>query len=184
MKPPEEMERLRQLDPVGYLLADKEQQRQREYLAAIQQEEAVVDQRKQSERQRWLQQTRADASSVLLQQIPEWRQEDVRTRELAEMSRVGMEVYGYTPQELSNVLDPRFVMIARDAMLYRQGKGRTNGVAAKRLTPQPGRPVPAKRTVPQSDPNAGRRVAAEERFNRSRTLHNAVDAILASRGET
>jgi len=183
MTSPEEMERLRQLDPVGYLLADKQQQQKRDYLAAITQEEQVVAQRQQQEHQRWLQQARADSSAVIMKQIPAWQQEEVRRREIDELARIGTEIYGYTMQELSQIIDPRFVIMARDAMLYRQGQGRTNGVQAKRLTPQPGRPVPAKRSVPMSDPNAARREATQQRFNRSPSINSAVEAILAERGE-
>ena len=183
LMPAEELKRMQQLDPVGFLLAKEQQKEKIEYLNAIQQEEALVNQRKQAEHARWVQQARSDASNVLLQQIPEWRSEETRNRELAEMSRVGAESYGYTPQELSQILDPRFVMVLRDAASYRQGKGQTNGIQAKRLTPQPGRPVPAKRSVPQTDPDAARRSVAQQRFNRAPSINNAVEALLAERGD-
>jgi hypothetical protein len=174
-------EELRRVDPVGFL-EQKELARERQgKLAAIKQEEQRLSEARAKEQLQLIDQARAEAQSILMQRIPTWQQPETRQREITDMVKTAVEQYGYRPEELDRIIDPRFVLLARDAMFYRKSRG--EGLPGKRVAPQPGRPVPARRHVPNSDPNASRKQTAQVQFSRTPTINSAIDAILAERGE-
>jgi hypothetical protein len=51
----------------------------------------------------------------LAQRIPDWNAEKAKA-----LSSFGMEAYGFTTQEMAQVLDPRHVQVLHDAYMYRQ----------------------------------------------------------------
>lgn len=174
-------EELRRTDPVAFL-EQRELQRERQAkLGAIREEEQRLRETQQREQQQLLQQAQAQAGQVLLQKIPTWQKPEVRQQEITDLIKAGVDVYGFRQDELDQVFDPRVVMVLRDAMLYHRSRGTT--VASKRVVSMPGRPIPAKRSVPQSDPSAVRKQAAQAQFSRKPSIHSAIDAILAERGE-
>lgn len=178
---PVNWEELRRVDPVGFL-EQRELQRDRQAkLAAIREEEQRLADTQKREQEAYLQQVRVEAQALILQKIPSWQKPEVRQQEVSDLVKLATEVYGYRPDEIDRIIDPRFVLLARDAMLYHRGRGNT--VASKRVSPLPGRPVPSRRSVPQTDPNAARRSAAQAQFSQRPSLNTAVDAILAERNE-
>lgn len=174
-------EELRRTNPVAFL-EQRELQRERQAkLGAIREEEQRLQETQQREQQQLLQQAQAEAGQVLLRQIPTWQKPEVRQQEINDLIKTGVEVYGFRPEELNQVFDPRVVRVFRDVMLYHRSRGTT--VASKRVVSMPGRPIPAKRSTPQSDPTAVRKQAAQAQFSRKPSINSAIDAILAERGE-
>ena len=180
-RPAVDLEQLRKIDPVGYLEQKELAREQRAKLDAIASEEQRLGEIRTREQQQMISEIKQQARQVLLEKIPEWRKPAVAKAEVAELTRLAIDHYGYRQEEVDNIIDPRFILVARDALRYRQMRGQT--VSGKRVAPQPGRPVPARRSVPNSDPNASRKQAAQSQFNRRPSLHNAVDALIAERGE-
>lgn len=84
-------------------------------------------QRQQAELNRMVE----EGSRVLQEKIPEWGASKQQA-----LAKHAQEAYGFQSQELSNVLDPRVVLMMHDAMLYRQSLKQAKAKQAV-PTPQP-----------------------------------------------
>ncbi|HEU0077272.1 MAG TPA: hypothetical protein VFQ76_06460 [Longimicrobiaceae bacterium] len=73
----------------------------------------------QEEHQRRL----AEESELLLEAVPEWKDEKVRRAEKGELVSFAQSL-GYTTEDLAGVADHRLMLVLRDAMRYRQLKTR------------------------------------------------------------
>jgi hypothetical protein len=173
---------LERTDPAAWAREKIRAQERERKLDAIRQEQQRLVETKGREQQQLIAQAREEARQILLQRVPAWQQPEVAQREISEMSRVAVEHYGYRIEELDRIFDPRLVLMMRDAAAYRKSRGLD--LDGKKVAPSPGRTVPAKRHVPNTDPNATRRQAAQVQFRRAPSINSAVDAILAERGES
>lgn len=101
-------------------------QNQRQQVAAkLESKKTEFTQRQQSEMARMID----EGSRTLAQKIPEWGAAKQQA-----LSKHAQEAYGFQPQELGSVLDPRVVLMMHDAMLYRQSVEKAK---AKPAVPQP-----------------------------------------------
>jgi hypothetical protein len=73
----------------------------------------------------------SEGQRVLQEKIPEWGAAKQQA-----LAKHAQEAYGFQPQELSNVLDPRVVLLMHDAMQYRQSLEKAKAKPAA-PTPQP-----------------------------------------------
>ncbi len=71
----------------------------------------------------------AEESELLLEAVPEWKDERVRKAEKGELVNFALSL-GYTTEDLAGVADHRLMLVLRDAMRYRQLK--TKGANAVR----------------------------------------------------
>lgn len=151
-------EALLQRDPIGYLEArvryDKD-------LAAYQQAQMAV-QELSSRQAQAEQQTRAaflaEQQQLLTQAIPAFAKPETAAKAKQDLVQAGMEIYGYSLDELREVADHRALRVLHDAAQYRRlmsGKA----VAEKRAE-QPKTPTvkPGAKVAPQQ----GKRVQAEK----------------------
>lgn len=101
-------------------------QRFQQSMQQVQQEQARLQQEQMS-------QMAQNAEEKLLDAIPEWEDPEVAAAEKQRMIETAQLTYGYEPQELSQVYDPRLVQVLRDAMLYNEQttKGRTTKAKSK-----------------------------------------------------
>ena len=97
--------------------------RLKQSLGALENEKAV---QQQSQAQQ-LAKTRENNLNELLAKIPEWTDPKGFDKGKTEMKNSLIENYGFTDDEVSNVIDHRFLIMARDAQKYRdlQGKKET-----------------------------------------------------------
>jgi hypothetical protein len=77
----------------------------------------------------------AEQNEVLLQKLPEWREPQKAQQEKVQIADYLMR-QGFTPTDLSNLLDHRQVLMARKAMLYDQTRGQADA-AKKRVAVVP-----------------------------------------------
>lgn len=59
-------------------------------------------------------------SEALLTKVPEWRNAETAAKEKSEIAKLLTDRYGFNPNELDNLLDHRALLVARDALRYRQ----------------------------------------------------------------
>jgi len=101
-------------DPVaaqqGYFQYDQLRNTRQGIAQQIQQQEQTALQQRQQQTVAMLEQGR----ETLAKEIPGW------SEKLAKDIASHGEVYGYTPQEMGQVIDPRAVKVLHDAYLYRQ----------------------------------------------------------------
>jgi hypothetical protein len=173
---------LKAQDPIGYLEAKEAWRDQQAKLDAIKVEEDRLAREAQKDQNAKLQELRGQVVNTLMEKLPSWRDERTRKSEIRELVEFA-ETYGYSAEELGNapIVDPRFIFLVRDLMVARKGKG-TGPIAAKRVSPVLVKSISRGRSVPNTDPNAGKRSAAQAKFNEKPSIQNAVDALLAERG--
>ena len=76
------------------------------------------------------------ANDYLRQQIPDWSPTTAQA-----IRSTGTDVYGFKAEELANVVDPRFVRVMHDAMLYRKSLEKAVKPVEQKPQPQPVRKV-------------------------------------------
>lgn len=80
---------------------------------------AAAQQFLDAKRQESVQSRLLDERTKLLEKIPEWRNQQAFESARQEMLS-GLNVYGFTPEEVGSALDHRLLVLARDALAYRK----------------------------------------------------------------
>lgn len=97
-----------------------------------------INQTQSQIQQQQSQQTAASLESerqALMNACPEWGSEAVATKEKQQIA-ADLKARGYTDRDIQGLSDHKAVLLARDAMLYRQGKAASN-VAEKQVRAAP-----------------------------------------------
>jgi hypothetical protein len=120
-----------------------------------------------------------DQHKVLLEKIPEWKDQQKADVEKAEIADYLLHT-GFAPQELSDLIDHRQVMIARKAMLYDKSRGQVD-TAKKRVAKvpkimKPSAPKPAEQLASE------RIQALKRRLDKTGSEQDALAYRLAKRG--
>lgn len=116
---------LRQTDPAEWAAKSQEFQQYealiaQKYQTAYQQVETDRENRSAEQMQYLLQQTEK-SKEVLLEKVPEWRDDTVRSQDMGDIVQY-LSGLGYSREELQGILDPRVMQVARDAMMYQKAK--------------------------------------------------------------
>ena len=142
----ENLEALKESDPIGYAVKVAELQQRREQLAAVQAEQQRIAYQQQSEHQQRLAQLVAEEQQKLSQAIPEFA--DPQKGEVVRGEiRTYAKQLGFTDQELAQVYDSRAVLTLWKAAQYDKLVSQKPGVqkkvaeAPKVLKPGTSRPV-------------------------------------------
>lgn len=112
----EDIESLKETDPIGYALKVAEQTQREKQLAAVEAEKRRIAEQQQSEHQQRLQAFLAEEAQKISTAIPEWntdKGEDVRAS-----IRTYAKGLGFSDQELSQVYDSRAVLTLWKASQY------------------------------------------------------------------
>ena len=113
----ENLEYLKESDPIGYAVKVAEMSQQKEQLQAIQAERYRIAEQQQAEQQHALQGYIAQQAAKLAEVLPEYS-DPVKGEKLRSELRVFAKDIGFTDQELSMVRDSRQVLALHKAMLY------------------------------------------------------------------
>ena len=114
---PENIEALKDTDPIGYAVKMAEQMQRKEQLAAVQAEQQRLAQMRQSEQQQALQAHLAQEAQKLTQFIPEFSQPEKAEQVRADIRQYAKSI-GFSDQELANVYDSRAVLALWKAAQY------------------------------------------------------------------
>lgn len=141
-------------DPIGYVGA------RAKYDADVQtwvqtQQQLQTQMERQAEIDAAMQEQHArEQLKVLLQRMPEFT-DPQRGKALRDsILRVGTETYGYAPEELSSVVDPRAIQVLADAARWREYQAAQGQLKAKTATPKQGTLRPALKPGPVQKPSA------------------------------
>lgn len=118
------------------------------------------------------------AESVLTEKIPEWRDEAKRGELTSSLTKMLQQDYGFKADELNSVLDPRHVLVARDAMLYRQMMKARQTVQTKRVEVAPKVVKPGSAQASRGD--SQRVNALKQRAMRTGKDDDVLAALMAS----
>jgi len=114
---PENIEALKETDPIGYAVKMAEQMQRKEQLAAVQAEQQRLAQVRQSEHQQALQAHLTQEAQKLTQYIPEFSQPEKADQVRADIRNYAKSI-GFSDQELANVYDSRAVLALWKAAQY------------------------------------------------------------------
>ena len=108
---------LYEADPIAYVREKDIWNEKKQKMQAVQAEAQRVQQESQVEQQKKLQQFVEYGNQQLLDQIPEWQDNEVASKEKMSIRDYGVNVLGYTPQEMDSVYDYRVLLGLRNAWL-------------------------------------------------------------------
>jgi hypothetical protein len=115
--PQEDLNSLKENDPIGYAVKVAELSEKKEQLQAIRAEQYRIAQLQQSEQARAMSERVAQEASKLAQVLPEFS-DPTKGENLRKEIRTYGKALGFTEEELSSVYDSRHVVTLHKAMLY------------------------------------------------------------------
>ena len=136
-----------------------------------------VSQQAEHARVQTAQQRQAEGEKRMRELVPEWADDGKRKQLQAGIAKT-LEAVGFTQDEYAGVTDPRVLMIARDAMLYRQMQSDRKAADAKRSAPPPPRTMAPGTT--QANPTNSAAKALLKTAARTGRVDDQVNAILAA----
>jgi hypothetical protein len=116
-QPQEDLDYLKESDPIGYAVRVAEMSQNKEKLYAIQAERNRIAELQQAEQQQGMQQYLSQQAAVLSESLPEYS-DPVKGEALRSDLRTFAKNLGFSDQELSAVRDARHVMALYKAMQY------------------------------------------------------------------
>lgn len=108
---------LYEADPIAYVREKDIWNEKKQKLQAVQAESQRLQQESAMAQQQQLQQFLQYGQQQLLEQIPEWQDNEVASKEKMAIRDYGVNVLGYTPQEMDSVYDYRVLLGLRNAWL-------------------------------------------------------------------
>lgn len=114
---PEDLEALRENDPVGYSVKVADMQQRDKQMAAVRAEQDRIAKEQQAERAIQMQQFVAQQAEALNKVLPEYADPEKGEKLRTDMRKFAKTV-GFTDDELANVIDSRHVVTLYKAMLY------------------------------------------------------------------
>ncbi|UOF77108.1 scaffolding protein [Caudoviricetes sp.] len=169
----ENLEALKETDPIGYAVKVAEQQQRKEQLAVLKAEQQRIAQQQQAEQSERLKSHIAEESSKLASSIPGYadpKQGDQIRRDIREYAKS----IGWTDQELANIYDSRAVLSLYQGMKYASlQKAKPN--VTKKVTEAP---KTMKSGVSQSrDVDSEQRKKAMAQLKRTGNVRDAANAF-------
>lgn len=176
---PEQWARLRDENPIEFAARYAEHQQQRERLAALHAERnRVLEEAQAAAEEERVERIRSEGAA-LIERLPEWRNEEVRTREQQKIKTFGKSL-GYTDEDLDNIDDHRLILVVRDAMLYREhlaNKAKVQERVKEKVKQD--KPKVIKPGTSRSDSKSVRRTQATKAVQRLRQSGRVEDAAAA-----
>ena len=168
-------EKLYAEDPLEYVKQRDAVRDRKENLQKVQQEQLRVQQEKQQEMVQAHQQHLAQEQQRLLERIPEWRDEEVATREKQQVIQYAQRI-GFTEQELQTASDSRAIETLRKAYLYDELMAK-KPAAQKKVRKAP-KVTKSGKPTPKSEITAKRKTQAFDRLKKSGSKEAAVEYLL------
>lgn len=168
---------LEKTDPMEYAYQSARWGQKRAKMAAIDAEQRRLMSEAQKEAEKRIKDFALDQHRLLLDKVPEYRDPKVRQQDRDAIRQFGVDAYGFTSEELDQLVDHRAIMVLRDARSYRQLQAK-RGVVEKRVV-ETQAPLSRNRgpVVPSTSASAIK--AASERLSRTGRLQDAVALHMA-----
>ena len=167
-------QQLLESDPVEYLKQQHLYQQRYAQLQQVQQEQQKVWELQQSEQARQFQGHLKSQHDLLLEKLPDWKDEAKAKTEKAEL-KTWLSGEGFSDAEINSLADAKFVIAARKAMLYDKMISQAKA-AAKKVQNAPQR---VERPSTGNAPSLDKRSSAYQRLSKSGKVEDAA-AVFAS----
>ena len=172
--PPDEA--MLESDPIGYTQDEaryrKAMEKYQQDMTQVQHTLAYQQQAQQQAQQAYLERE----METLRQVMPEFADPEKATKTRDSMLRMGTEIYGYQPEEISAVMDHRAIRVLNDAIKYQEiMRGKDKAVEKATKGPR-GKVVKAGSKKTASNRNDSRQ--ARSKLKRSGSINDAMSLIL------
>ena len=171
--PQENLEALKETDPIGYAVKVAEQTQRERHLQAISAERARIAEQQQAEQSQHLSQFLAVEAQKLSEAIPEYADEQKSVQVKKDIRDYAKKI-GWTDQELASVYDSRAVMTLYKAMKYEQlQSGKANATKKVQEAPRMLKPGVSR----QSEPGAEQTKQALAKLRKTGRVADAANAF-------
>jgi hypothetical protein len=131
----ENLQELKDTDPIGYAIKVAERTEKEKQLMAVKAEQQRIAMQQQAEQQQAIQAHIAQAQTQLKQMIPDFA-DDVKAEVLKKDIRAYAKSVGWTDDDIAQIIDPRAVKSLYDGMMY-QKLVANKGAATKKVQNAP-----------------------------------------------
>lgn len=171
--PQENLEALKETDPIGYAVKVAEQTQREKQLQAVQLERARIAQQQQAEQSQSLSSHLAAEAQKLAEAIPEYADEQKSVQVKKDIREYAKKI-GWSDEELASVYDSRAVLTLYRAMQYEKLMGNKAGVT-KKVNEAPKMLKPG--VSRQTDVNAEQTKKAMNQLKRTGNVRDAANAF-------
>ena len=171
--PQENLEALKETDPIGYAFKVAEQTQREKQLQAIQLERARIAQQQQAEQSQSLNSHLAVEAQKLAEAIPEYADEQKSVQVKKDIRDYARKI-GWSDEELASVYDSRAVLTLYRAMQYEKLMGNKAGVT-KKVNEAPKMLKPG--VSRQTDVNSEQTKKAMNQLKRTGKVRDAANAF-------
>lgn len=171
--PQENLEALKETDPIGYAVKVAEQTQREKQLQSVQMERARIAQQQQAEQSQNLNSHLAVEAQKLAEAIPEYADEQKSVQVKKDIRDYAKKI-GWSDEELASVYDSRAVLTLYRAMQYEKLMGNKAGVT-KKVNEAPKMLKPG--VSRQTDANAEQTKKAMNQLKRTGNVRDAANAF-------
>lgn len=178
-----EWQALKQQDEITYYEERDRERTIKERIEAAQAEQNRVAQENQQRQQEQLRKQAEAEQQRLLEVLEEWKDPEVKAKEISTINEYAMQTVGFQPQELQGIIDHRAIRVLRDAAKYQElmkaqqataGKPKKSKVRTKTL--KPGTPSNTK-------PSTVKRRKASQRLAKEHSVEAAASFFETQLGD-
>lgn len=162
-------------NPAEYVRLSGMRDNLRGRIGALQQEIGRITQQQQNEQQQARDRRMAEEKQLLIAKVPDLGDAQKGPKLSAELHQNLITHYGFSTDEIGNVLDHRLFTMAVDAMKYRQGEAARASATTKKANPPP--TLQRTGNAPTTD-GRGRRIAEKVRnLGRTNSVQDAASLL-------
>lgn len=176
--PPEPPKEMFQSDPIGYMEAKlKFDEAKAERDQQVEQLQGVAGQQSQAE-QIAMQRYAQEQGRMLIASNPEWADEEKAPKLRERLHNGGQEFYGYSPEEISGVMDHRAILVLQDAIAYRELSSKSKKENVQKTVEK----ARVAKSNAKRRPSSSQRKAAQvkKRLKQSGSIDDAIGLIMDS----
>jgi len=168
---------LRNSDPIAYFEQMESYREGLEQYQQFQQQHQAMAQQQTEAQQRAQQAYLQEQARMLQQEIPEFSDPDKASKMKEQLLRTGVETYGYSPEEMTQIMDARAVKVLADAMKYRQLQQSKGKAVEKTKNARPVVKPGAKKS--DTDGKVTRRKKAAARMKKNGNVDDVASFLLS-----
>ena len=164
-------------DPIAYFEQMEAYREGAEQYQQFQQQQQAMTQQQTAAQQRAQQAYLQEQARTLQQEIPEFADPEKGSKMKEQLVRAGVEAYGFTPEEMSQIVDARAVIVLTDAMKYRQLQESKGKAVEKTKNARPVVKPGAKKS--DTDGKVARRKKAATRMKKNGGVDDVASFLLS-----
>jgi len=152
--------------------------KQKEQARQVEAERQAIAQQQAQEQQAQMQRHLAEQREEMLNRIPQWRDEDIRTSEREQVIKYAQQSVGFSPQEIANASDARAIELLYKA--WQWDNLQSKKPAAKKKASQAPKMAKAGQPKTKAQVASRQRRQSLQRLNNERSVDAAVNYLMGN----